>query len=112
MKQAGRARHVLERRFEFSTQSAGGWLLFQAKNLLLFLILSMLGSFVWFGLLRLFPRGWVLVVPAAFTVFQGVLSFLLPYANFLLVGWILMLVAWYLAGFSVGPDSPIALVKG
>ena len=28
-------------------------------------------------------------------------------AGFLLVGWIVMLVVWYLLGFDVGPDSPI-----
>ncbi|UCE01918.1 MAG: AbgT family transporter [Candidatus Latescibacterota bacterium] len=33
----------------------------------------------------------------------------MPYAIFLLIGWIIMLVLWYLAGFPVGPDSPIRL---
>lgn len=36
-----------------------------------------------------------------------VLSYLIPFANFLLIGWILMLIVWYLLGFAVGPDSPI-----
>ena len=38
-----------------------------------------------------------------------VLSYLMPYAMFLLVGWSIMLVVWYLLGLPVGPDSPILL---
>jgi aminobenzoyl-glutamate transport protein len=38
-----------------------------------------------------------------------VLSYLIPYASYLLVGWILMLIGWYLLGLPVGPDSPIFL---
>jgi len=38
-----------------------------------------------------------------------VLSLLIPYANFLLIGWIIMLVIWYVLGLPVGPDSPILL---
>ena len=37
------------------------------------------------------------------------LSYLVPYASFLLVGWVIMLIAWYLLGFDVGPNSPIAM---
>jgi aminobenzoyl-glutamate transport protein len=38
-----------------------------------------------------------------------VLSFLVPYAAVLLVGWIIMTVLWYLAGLPVGPASPLHL---
>lgn len=38
-----------------------------------------------------------------------VLSLLIPYANFLLIGWIAMLIVWYLLGLPIGPDSPILL---
>lgn len=38
-----------------------------------------------------------------------VLSFLVPYAMALLVGWVVMLVVWYLLGLPVGPDSPVFL---
>lgn len=38
-----------------------------------------------------------------------VISYLMPYASFLLVGWLLLLVGWYALGLPVGPDSPILL---
>lgn len=38
-----------------------------------------------------------------------VLSYLVPYAVTLLLGWLVMLVIWYLLGLPIGPDSPIAL---
>ena len=38
-----------------------------------------------------------------------VLSWLVPYAAVLLVGWVVMTTLWYLAGWPVGPDSPIRL---
>jgi len=70
--------HVLETRFGFSNQSAGGWLVLQTKNLLVGIFFSLVAALLWFGLLRLFPRGWVLVVPAAFTAFQAVVALLMP----------------------------------
>ncbi|MEL6186121.1 MAG: AbgT family transporter [Myxococcota bacterium] len=38
-----------------------------------------------------------------------VLSYLVPYAAVLLVGWVVMTILWYLAGLPVGPASPIRL---
>jgi len=38
-----------------------------------------------------------------------VLSYLIPYASWLLVGWSIMLVGWYALGLPVGPDSPLFL---
>jgi aminobenzoyl-glutamate transport protein len=38
-----------------------------------------------------------------------VISFLAPYAVFLMVGWVSMLIVWYLMGLPVGPDSPVML---
>lgn len=38
-----------------------------------------------------------------------VLSYLVPYAAVLLVGWVIMTIVWYLLGLPVGPDSPIRL---
>jgi STE24 endopeptidase len=70
--------YVLEHRFQFSNQSTGGWLLLQAKNLMVALVLATVASVVWFALLRAFPRGWVLVVPAAFTLLQALLVLAAP----------------------------------
>jgi len=53
--------------------------------------------------------GWIAEHDKAKSKVGTVLSYLIPYANFLLIGWILMLIVWYLLGFSVGPDSPITL---
>lgn len=53
--------------------------------------------------------GWVAEVDEEKGRVGTVLSFLVPYAGFLMVGWLLMLVGWYLLGLPVGPDSPIAL---
>lgn len=38
-----------------------------------------------------------------------VLSYLVPYAAVLLVGWVVMTVGWYLLGLPVGPASPIRM---
>lgn len=38
-----------------------------------------------------------------------VLSYLVPYANFLLIGWVLMLIVWFLLGLPVGPGGPVRL---
>jgi STE24 endopeptidase len=70
--------HVLEKRFGFSTQTAAGWLVREGKDFLLGLVLGEAAALLWFGLLRLFPRGWVLVIPAAFTLFQVAIAFLMP----------------------------------
>lgn len=39
----------------------------------------------------------------------SVLALLVPYAFFLLLGWTVMLVLWFLLGLPVGPDSPIRM---
>ncbi|MCB9670906.1 MAG: AbgT family transporter [Alphaproteobacteria bacterium] len=53
--------------------------------------------------------GWVAEVDEERARVGTVLSFLVPYAGFLMVGWLLLLVGWYLLGIPVGPDSPIRL---
>jgi STE24 endopeptidase len=71
--------HVLERRFGFSNQTAGGWLLLQAKNLLVALALSSALTLILYGLLRAFPRGgWVAAIPLGVTLFQAAVAFLVP----------------------------------
>jgi aminobenzoyl-glutamate transport protein len=54
--------------------------------------------------------GWIAAMDKKKAKVGTVLSYLVPYASFLLVGWIVMLVIWYLLGLDVGPDSPIRLV--
>jgi len=70
--------HVLERRFGFSTQSAGSWLWVQLKHLGVILVMSLLAALLFYSLLRALPRAWVLAIPAAFTLFQAVVALLVP----------------------------------
>jgi len=51
--------------------------------------------------------GWIADVDKERAKVGTVLAYLVPYASVLLVGWILMLVVWYLLGLPVGPGSPI-----
>ncbi|MBD3869041.1 MAG: AbgT family transporter [Acidobacteria bacterium] len=53
--------------------------------------------------------GWIAEIDKSKAKVGTVLSYLVPYANFLFWGWILMLIIWYLIGLPVGPDSPIHL---
>jgi aminobenzoyl-glutamate transport protein len=53
--------------------------------------------------------GWVAEVDPKKAGVGTVLSYLIPYASWLLVGWSIMLVGWYLLGLPVGPDSPLFL---
>ncbi len=53
--------------------------------------------------------GWVAAEDPEKAKVGTVLSFLLPYATYLLGGWLIMLVIWYLLGLPVGPDSPLTL---
>lgn len=53
--------------------------------------------------------GWVAEVDPKKAGVGTVLSYLLPYAGWLLVGWATMVVGWYLLGLPVGPDSPLRL---
>jgi aminobenzoyl-glutamate transport protein len=53
--------------------------------------------------------GWIGEIDREKSRVGTVLSYLMPYALFLLVGWIIMLVIWYLLGLPVGPDSPIRM---
>jgi aminobenzoyl-glutamate transport protein len=53
--------------------------------------------------------GWIADIDRKKARVGTVLSLLLPYANFLLIGWIAMLIIWYLLGLPLGPDSPILL---
>ena len=51
--------------------------------------------------------GWIAEHDESKAKVGTVLSFLVPYASFLMVGWLIMLVCWYILGLPVGPDSPI-----
>ena len=53
--------------------------------------------------------GWIADVDKERAKVGTVLAYLVPYATVLLVGWIVMLVVWYLLGLPVGPGSPIHL---
>lgn len=53
--------------------------------------------------------GWIAEVDEEKSKVGTVLSYLVPYAMVLLVGWVIMLVIWYLLGLPVGPDSPVYL---
>ncbi len=53
--------------------------------------------------------GWIAEIDKGKAKVGTVLSYLVPYANYLFWGWIAMLILWYLIGLPVGPDSPIHL---
>lgn len=53
--------------------------------------------------------GWIAEVDRDKAKVGTVLSYLVPYATVLLIGWVLMLIVWYLLGLPVGPGSPIHL---
>jgi aminobenzoyl-glutamate transport protein len=53
--------------------------------------------------------GWIADIDPEKAKVGTVLSYLIPYASFLLVGWMIMMVLWYLLGLPVGPDSPLML---
>lgn len=53
--------------------------------------------------------GWIAEIDKGKAKVGTVLSYLVPYANFLFWGWIAMLILWYVIGLPVGPDSPIHL---
>lgn len=51
--------------------------------------------------------GWIAEHDASKSRVGTVLSYLVPYASVLLVGWVVMLAAWYALGLPVGPGAPI-----
>lgn len=53
--------------------------------------------------------GWIADVDKSKAKVGTVLSYLVPYATVLLIGWVIMLIIWYLLGLPVGPGSPIHL---
>ncbi len=53
--------------------------------------------------------GWIAEIDEDKAKVGTVMSYLVPYAFFLLIGWLLMMTIWYLLGLPVGPDSPIAM---
>jgi len=53
--------------------------------------------------------GWIADIDREKSRVGTVMSYLLPYANFLLIGWVILLVIWYLLGLPIGPDSPILM---
>ena len=55
--------------------------------------------------------GWIAAIDKKKSRVGTVLSYLTPYAFFLLIGWVIMLAIWYMLGLPVGPDSPIELAS-
>ncbi len=53
--------------------------------------------------------GWIAEVDPEKAKVGTVLSYLVPYAAYLLGGWLIMLIGWYLLGLPIGPDSPLML---
>jgi len=53
--------------------------------------------------------GWIAQYDKSRAKVGTVLSYLLPYAFVLLIGWTVMLGLWYLLGLPVGPDTPIMI---
>jgi aminobenzoyl-glutamate transport protein len=53
--------------------------------------------------------GWVADVDPGRGRVGTVLSYLMPYAAVLLVGWVALLVVWFAVGLPVGPDAPIRM---
>ena len=53
--------------------------------------------------------GWIAEIDPKKAKVGPVISYLLPFANFLLLGWLVMMILWYLLGLPVGPDSPLLL---
>ena len=53
--------------------------------------------------------GWIAEIDKDKAKVGTVMSYLMPYAFFLLIGWLAMMTIWYLLGLPVGPDSPIAM---
>ncbi|MGF1508830.1 MAG: AbgT family transporter [Myxococcota bacterium] len=51
--------------------------------------------------------GWISDIDPRQAQVGTVLSYLVPYAAVLLIGWTLMMILWFLLGLPVGPDSPI-----
>ena len=53
--------------------------------------------------------GWIAQHDKSRAKVGTVLSYLVPYAFVLLIGWTVMLGIWYALGLPVGPDTPIVL---
>ncbi len=53
--------------------------------------------------------GWIAAEEPESAQVGTVLSFLIPYAVVLFVGWVLMLIGWYLLGLPLGPATPIMI---
>ena len=70
--------YLRERRWGFSTQTAGGWLVDRAKGWGMSVVLAAVAWTGVVGLARAFPSGWPIVAAAAVAVAVLVLSFLAP----------------------------------
>jgi aminobenzoyl-glutamate transport protein len=55
--------------------------------------------------------GWIADIDKDKAKVGTVLSYLIPYANYLLIGWLIMMVIWYWLGLPLGPDSPLMLTR-
>ncbi len=53
--------------------------------------------------------GWIAEVDKEKAKVGTVLSYLVPYAGVLLIGWVVMMIIWYTLGLPVGPGSPIRM---
>ena len=68
----------MDRAWGLSTQTSGGWLVDQARGLLVGLVTAAVAAVVFFGLVRAFPRTWWLWGWAGFTLLTLLLTFLWP----------------------------------
>ncbi len=70
--------YLHERRWEFSTQTLGGWTSDRAKGLTIGLVLTALPMLGLIAAVRMFPSWWAIVAAAGAALFVFVLSFLAP----------------------------------
>lgn len=69
---------VRERRWGFSTQRVGGWIVDRAKGLLVGVVLLGVLELGLVGLARAFPHGWVIPAAGAFALAVVLLSYVAP----------------------------------
>lgn len=69
---------AMEHAWGLSTQTFGGWLLDQAKGLLVGGVIAAITATAFFGLVRWQPRSWWLVGWVVFTLLTAVLTYLWP----------------------------------
>jgi STE24 endopeptidase len=70
--------YVIEHRFGFSNLDVRGWLLLQAKSFAVGFPLTVAVGVAAYAVLRAFPRGWVVLVPAGALALQLTMTVLFP----------------------------------